>query len=57
MRFVTAAWVMLAALCTLAPLPVANAGGGKTMIVAIDPYIQKRFIIDAYMLKSFSFDF
>jgi len=37
MRFVTAAWVMLAALCTLAPLPVANAGDGKTVIVAIDP--------------------
>ncbi len=37
MRFVTAAWVILAALCTLVPLPAASAGSGKTMIVAIDP--------------------
>jgi N-acetylmuramoyl-L-alanine amidase len=28
---------MLVALCALAPLSVASAGGGKTMIVAIDP--------------------
>jgi N-acetylmuramoyl-L-alanine amidase len=37
MRFITAAWVMLAALCALVPLSVATAGGGKTIIVAIDP--------------------